>query len=280
MNQGLSSTLVALFATGCVFFDKMDSGDSFDSGEPVCEEPVEHPHDPTKPAWTYHGETDGEAMWGSLTGYELCDSGTEQSPIDVVTAETVAGESALNFLNYTVDVPLEMLNNGHTLQVNVAGTQSATDPQIEYGGTTYFLVQFHGHAGSEHTVDGSPSAMELHFVHQSAAGAYAVVGLMLDEGAENATIGTMLDFDPGAGWEQACEESLSLSVVPTGSDFFHYDGSLTTPDCREGVSWFVLEEHGLVAADQVADWEGRFGGTTNRPVQPMNNRQVIWYRRR
>lgn len=266
-----------LLATACTDVALKDAGDSGDSGG-ACGEAEEHPHDESKPAWTYHGEADGEDHWGELSGCEACTTGQAQSPIDIVDASTEAGVEALVFSNYDVELPLDLLDNGHTLQVNVETTESATDPQISYGGQTWYLIQLHAHAVSEHTLDGASSAMELHFVHQSSSGALAVVGLMLDEGAEHEAIATLLARDPGAEMEVACEDTLSLAeLVPTGSGFYHYDGSLTTPSCTEGVSWFVLTEHGQVSADQVSAWEALFGGTTNRAVQPLYDRIVTKY---
>jgi carbonic anhydrase len=67
--------------------------------------------------WTYAGAT-GPEHWGELdTEFTICASGVNQSPIDI--------QSALD-----VDLPplriryvgkgTEILNNGHTIQVNVA----------------------------------------------------------------------------------------------------------------------------------------------------------------
>ena len=43
---------------------------------------------------------------------------------------------------------------------------------------SYYLLQFHAHAASEHSVGGAQSELEVHFVHQAADGEYAVVGVM------------------------------------------------------------------------------------------------------
>lgn len=264
-----------LLAPACTYLsDKSHTGETGGT----CGEPQEHAHDPSKPVWTYDGETNGQDQWGELSGYETCATGEEQSPIDIVDASTTAGAEALQFSNYDVAVPLDLLNNGHTLQVNVASEMGASDPQISFGGQTWYLIQFHAHATSEHTLDGSSSAMELHFVHQNSSGDLAVVGLMLDDGAENEAIATMLDHDPGEEMEVECEDTVNLGdLVPTASGFYHYDGSLTTPDCSEGVSWFVLTEHGEVSAEQSSAWEAVFDGPTNREVQPLNERVVTKY---
>jgi len=68
----------------------------------------------------------------------------------------------------------------------------------------YFLLQLHCHTGSEHTVDGWQYPGECHFVHQSASGEYAVVGIFLDGGSEspNSVFAELLDdLPPTDAWD-------------------------------------------------------------------------------
>lgn len=273
-------TFTLVFLTSLAACDLLPVKDdtATDDTAAACGDPVEKPHDTSKPEWSYHGEDDGPDQWGSLTGYETCGTGTQQTPIDIIDADAIGTDALLSFEGYDVEIPLDLLNNGHTLQVNYTGTQSAADPQVSYAGEAWYLVQFHGHATSEHTLDGASFPLELHFVHQNAAGAYLVVGLLLDAGAENETVATMLERDPGHHLEVSCDDAVSLAeLVPTTSGYYHYDGSLTTPGCTEGVAWFVLRDRGAVAAEQAEEWQTEFGGTTNRPIQPLNGRVVETY---
>ena len=56
--------------------------------------------------------------------------------------------------------------------------------------SAYQLVQYHFHAPSEHTVNGTQFPMEMHLVHRDADGQLAVIGVLIVEGAHNAA------FDP------------------------------------------------------------------------------------
>lgn len=55
-------------------------------------------------------------------------------------------------------------------------------------GERFELLQFHFHGPSEHTIDGKRFALENHFVHKSAAGRLAVLGVFINEGAQNAAL--------------------------------------------------------------------------------------------
>jgi carbonic anhydrase len=108
-----------------------------------------------------------------------------------------------------------------------------------------------------------------HLVHQADDLSLAVVGLFYEIGAGDETLEFLLGNDPGAFKETSREFELELGdLVPSEGGFYHYHGSLTTPACGEGVSWFVMKEPRKVAAAQVEVYQELFGGTTNRPVQP------------
>src|SRR5579862_410026 len=68
-------------------------------------------------AWAYEG-VNGPEHWGDLSPeYSACKSGKEQSPIDIRRAES-ANLPPIRF-DYR-SVPLKIINNGHTVQVNYA----------------------------------------------------------------------------------------------------------------------------------------------------------------
>ena len=67
------------------------------------------------------------------------------------------------------------------------------------------MRHFHFHAPSEHTVDGEHFPMEMHFVHQSADGALAVVGVLLEQGAANPGITPL--------WAQLPEAAGTVTTV-------------------------------------------------------------------
>ncbi|RRR70958.1 MAG: carbonic anhydrase family protein [Candidatus Viridilinea halotolerans] len=219
--------------------------------------------------WSYHGDT-GPALWGQLCpAYALSACGLEQSPIDIPS------DAPLNHTNLSfayVPAPLAIINSGCTIQVNYAPGSTIT-----LDGTSYTLVQFHFHHRSEHTVDGQHSALELHLVHKSATGALAVVGVLLEEGAEHAAYAPIFQHipsQPGAAISAPAINIDAAALLPASRAYWHYNGSLTTPPCTEGVSWVVMREPVQISASQIAAFTAAYQNN-ERPVQAMNHRRFI-----
>src|SRR5690606_28817461 len=114
------------------------------------------------PAWSYQGEA-GPAKWATLSAdYALCGSGRAQSPIDL-GAGRQARQPAVT-IEYR-PLPLTILNNGHTVEVEVGNGS-----RITLDGKPYELLQFHFPTPSEHRVAGKAFPAEVHFVHRAADG--------------------------------------------------------------------------------------------------------------
>jgi carbonic anhydrase len=246
---------------------------------------VEWNHDPASPI--------GPNRWGSLTfpfatcGSELgtgfIEVGRKQTPIDIVTADTLP--TALPGLtSQYVATPFVVENTGHVIEVPVEPGNS-----IRVGQDGYQLLQFHLHAPSEHAVNGQLAAAELHLVHRNGLLDLAVVGVMIQVAppgvAVNAAIETILTNAPETAGEEAIL-NVALNpkdVLPQKMGYYTYSGSLTTPPCSEGVRWFVLKNPVFVsqaAIDRFHDIIAQFPNyngfpDNNRPVRLLNGRAVL-----
>lgn len=219
------------------------------------------------PHWSYGG-AENPTQWGRLgNDFAACEVGRDQSPINIDDA--IVGAPAKIDFQYT-PVPLVVVNNGHTIQVDYAKGSSVT-----INGKVYELVQFHFHTPSEHATSGKSSAMELHLVHRNKAGQLAVVGVMMEKGIANAAIDTVWKHIPQEGQPQKNEEVTinAADLLPPGKTYFSYAGSLTTPPCDEGVQWNVMAEPIKVSAAQIAKFESLFQ-VNSRPIQPANGRII------
>ena len=220
-----------------------------------------------KTHWGYGGE-EGPEHWGDLSPtYSLCKVGKSQSPIDISGAKN-ARLATIKF-NYKT-TPIDIVNNGHTIQLNYAKGSS-----INFGGKPYALLQFHFHSPSEHHINGKPYDMVAHLVHQAADGQLGVIGVLMKVGKAHPVIAQLWKHLPETANEQnTLADTLNVAdLLPANHRYFNYSGSLTTPPCSEGVNWIVLETPVAVSAEQVAQFNRLFPKSV-RPVQALNGRTV------
>jgi carbonic anhydrase len=234
----------------------------------ACGAQAEEPHPAASAHWTYEGE-DGPEHWGELDeDYAVCGTGRRQSPVDV----SVPSEQDLtNIVFHYQPSEVNILNNGHTAQVNYD-----TGSYIELDGVRYDVAQFHYHAPSEHAVDGKLFAAELHIVHKNADGGLAVVGILLDEGAQNNAYQPFIDNLPVKESEvhDAGVTVNAADLLPAVQTTFRYSGSLTTPPCSEGVNWLLMTTPVELSSDQIHALASIFEEGNNRPIQPLNDRPL------
>lgn len=220
------------------------------------------------PHWDYRGPH-GTAHWADIDpAYESCARGHAQSPIDIRNAK--AAQLAPLEFSYGPVAP-EIVNNGHTIQVNVPKGQS-----LRVGGHAYELVQFHFHTPSEERVEGKPSAMVAHFVHRDAEGKLAVVAVLIQPGKGNTGFDTVLAHLPQRAGQTVSVDGLELdlaALLPARRRYWEFEGSLTTPPCSEGVRWMVLTQPVTVSPEAIRNLR-RLYPANARPVQPLNGRVV------
>lgn len=140
-------------------------------------------------------------------------------------------------------------------------------------GTKYGLVRMHFHAPGENVLEGVQYPVELHFVHESRDGAAAVLAVMLERGAENPAFEALLDHMDQPQDAVAIVEIPWQELVPQNLRTVRFDGSLTTPECSEGIAWNVAVTPVQVSAEQIATFRSAYDDNA-RPVQPLNGREV------
>lgn len=217
--------------------------------------------------FTYEG-AEGPEHWGELApDYATCGTGTQQSPIDLTA--TIPADAQDIELAWQAGSDWQVVNNGHTVQVNLTDAGSAV-----IDGKSFALAQFHFHNPSEHAVAGTRAPMEVHFVHKADDGALAVLGVMLTGGGDNALLDAVMAAAPAEEGEAGLEPMDPATLLPAERSYFRYQGSLTTPPCSEVVVWTVLKEPVAVSDSAIA----AFGGIipmNARPLQPANRRYVL-----
>jgi carbonic anhydrase len=217
--------------------------------------------------WTY----EDPANWGKLSpDFSLCETGKNQSPIDI--ANTLAAESPDLKIKYK-STPADVVNNGHTIQINVPSGSSLT-----LQNHVYALKQVHFHSPSENTIDGKSYPLEAHFVHADEKGNLAVIAVMFNKGKSNKALAQAWAIMPTATDTKTEISSLfnPTALLPKKRYYYRFNGSLTTPPCTEGVTWLVLKRPITASQAQINQFVGAMGHTANnRPVQPINARPIL-----
>lgn len=219
--------------------------------------------------WSYNGEN-GPEFWAKLKPeWKVCADGRTQSPINLV-GRFGSGVPALTY-EYKSSA-LTVVNNGHTIQANVAEGGG-----VVLEGKRYKLLQFHFHTPSEEQINGRANDMVAHLVHKSEDGKLLVIGVLLNRGKDNPVLKPVFDNMPGKASEEKAVPNAGFDanrLLPASRNYFHYDGSLTTPPCSEGVKWFVLKNVGNVSPKQYEAFTQLYPYNA-RPVQAVNGRTIV-----
>lgn len=221
--------------------------------------------------WDY-AETgaEGPGNWGTLDPtFSMCSDGRNQSPVDL----SGMVESDLPFIrfNYTKGGS-EVLNNGHTIQVNYQPGSTIT-----VAGATFELKQFHFHSPSENTIQGQAYPLEAHFVHADGDGNLAVVAVMYRTGELNDELEKAWSMMPEAAGEKKALSAMvsGMALLPKDKDYYRFSGSLTTPPCSEGVVWLVMKDPIVASVEQIKKFTTTMHHPNNRPIQPKNARLIM-----
>jgi carbonic anhydrase len=217
--------------------------------------------------WSYEG-AEGPENWADLKPENaICRVGKRQTPIDLT--DLTEAELAPVVADYQ-SAAITVVDNGHTIQANIpAGSV------MHMGRRTFQLLQFHFHAPSEHTLFGQRFDMELHLVHKDEWGNLGVLGALIKKGDRNPALQTVWDNIPkGSGSERKGPKFNAASLLPADLSYFRYSGSLTTPPCSEGVSWYVLKNPITASDDQILRFTKLYDNNS-RPLQKRNDRALI-----
>jgi len=194
-------------------------------------------------------------------------AGQMQSPINIISHDVVALDTERE--NGAIEVAydetaLNIVNNGHSIEVTSRGW-------VKINGRSFELRQFHFHAQSEHTINGTPYPLEAHFVHEGQDGRLAVIAVFFEVGNKNEGFETVLrNIDKNHG-------PITLNthgMMPENKSYYHYLGSLTTPPLTENVEWYVLKTPVSIAEEQLSVFKTLYNHN-NRELQPLNERKVV-----
>ncbi|MBK7949631.1 MAG: carbonic anhydrase family protein [Deltaproteobacteria bacterium] len=228
--------------------------------------------------WGYYGDASPE-RWAALSpAYAACAHAGTQSPIELADRAASRGveELRMDYRRSGLRIAhhqhvADILDDGHTIQVTVdEGSRLSTR------GESYALKQFHFHTPAEHALAGRRFPMEIHFVHQSARGRFAVLAAFVDVGESNPGLAQLIEHVPGERGESVHRPDVTVDPgvhFASMTGVLAYQGSFTTPPCTENVEWLVMSTPLTASRDQIAAFADRLEGNA-RPLQPRGDRAI------
>ena len=75
-------------------------------------------------------------------------------------------------------------------------------------------------------------------------------------------------MDVGQSKAVSLDLSLAADHIRSSQTLYRYTGSVTYPDCKEGVHWLVAHKPFLLTLNDFLDWKQRLGNNA-RPPQPV-----------
>ena len=225
-------------------------------------------YDPNKPT--------NPSSWATISpDFAICGAGLSQSPIDIPVLVRLGNRTTQPFVQHGFG-EYSMTNSSSNFALSCDTPNCGT---IFMSGNTFNLINIHFHSPSEHTRNGVSYPLEVHLVHSDTQGNLAVVSVLFNIGAYNEGVDQVMK-----GVREGTKSNVFTGFFVGNSGYCTYDGSLTTPPCSEGVKWILTERIAQVSQMQINQYNS-FVGTdgngeeygNNRPLQPMNNRQVTCY---
>lgn len=225
-----------------------------------------------KKPFAYDNGPFGQGSWCGECNAEVHIPERRQAPINISGAQP-APLAAIQF-NYQPS-PLTTVKNANNLKVAAQGSI-----HIDNVGD-FTLEEFHFHRPSEEAIENHRSAMVIHLVHANAAHTkLAVVGVLVEEGPPEPATGQLIDtliqhFPPPLG-PQGNVTINAQDLLPADHDgYFRFDGSLTTPPCTEGVTFFILKSPVHFSAEQLRQFGRRYPLANARDIQELHGREIL-----
>uniref|UniRef100_A0A7E4UUM7 Carbonic anhydrase n=1 Tax=Panagrellus redivivus TaxID=6233 RepID=A0A7E4UUM7_PANRE len=244
------------------------------------------------------------------TNYTACVNGKAQSPINIVTTTTIPLPKKMHkpeFYNTKTKGPVTVWNSGRTVTIN--GFEQwpyLTKPYLmDETGKKFLLFRMHLHwlysesivgNGSEHSIDDVKHNGEIHLAFRYdddemdlgealESGNVRMVSVFFDvKQRRDHQLFVMTDLDYALTLITKYDdmsEMVQFSVDPilknVNGGMFIYNGSLTTPNCKEGIRWYVTKVPVAVAQYQMEllkHIKHVDNSRNSRPQQDVNDRII------
>lgn len=220
--------------------------------------------------WSYSG-SNGPANWHTLYGNNaVCATGQLQSPINIEGTEPAIMH------RLRPDYKVSTINLAHNrLMISMDYEQGSF---LRVGKKMLALNGFVFRAPAEHTVAGKSFPLSIQFNHRRTDGSRAIVVTLVKEGRANRALAEFIANMPLEPDQRNRNANILVNgrdLMPDDKSYFRYMGSLTTPPCSEGVSWYIYKQPLQASKEQIDLIKGVIGGPNARPLQSRGKRLIL-----
>jgi carbonic anhydrase len=218
-----------------------------------------------------------------------CSSGSLQSPINIDPSGITCDKSMMFEMTFNNDITLTLSQS--TLAINGTGNTPMSElfaTDINGILTGYEAESFVLRYPAEHQIDDTSYDLELQIVHYIKDSfevkgltnkKYAIVSILFsaDGSSSNAFIDALgiSSIGTGAVLLNVDVQTLLGDVLPTTIPYYTYQGSFTTPTCKENVNWYIVESIQSVTSSQLSSIKTLIGSKgNNRALQDSNDRTI------
>jgi carbonic anhydrase len=227
---------------------------NFSMGEETC-----------SPTYTYNEGPSSPDHWPGV-----CTTGKMQTPVDIRNPQKLPLAGLLKFGYQPAE--LDVINDCNRYRILA---RFPDNDWLMVGRKPYFLSELHFRQPGENAVDGKRPRMSVQLVHLSPESVVVVIEVPVVAGKENRAMKALLEHVPAPGKESKVP-GVQIDVrdfLPADRSFYRVHGSLTTPICNEGATWFVMKNPIEFSRAQIAAYM-KYYHDTARPLQPSNGRPI------
>jgi carbonic anhydrase len=150
----------------------------------------------------------------------------------------------------------------------------------------YKFNSFHFHHPSEHLIGQTPFDVELHLVHRRVddGAHFAVIAVLIELGGATAChpdvevflrqVAKILNPVPGQPVDPMVTVNPRVFLPEEPGKYYRYEGSLTTPEFTENVSWVVMKDPLKVSRQELRGLILEFKKTARNP-QSLDRRFLL-----
>lgn len=201
--------------------------------------------------WSYKNQNISD-NWGKISPrYKFCKIGYNQSPIDISNEMFQTSNDNIITINYG-NSELEKIPQKYFMKINIFGKNF-----VQRKNKKFYTKYIEFHHPSEHKINSESQSMEMQIYHKSNDEQWLVLSYFLELNLakisqNNVNYDSLINFLNLPKKTNENEYKIDLkNLISNSLNYFFYEGSFTTPPCKEGVKWYVFKEPIYLTKNQI-----------------------------